>query len=308
MNPVDARRAFYTCTQDDNTLLSRLPRLGPCQMIASYILGPQLPGTIPLNRPLRLLQTIGAPGSDYGQFGIYPTIALDSRGNIVVHDFNNERIQILQPDGSFIRSFPVSREGTAGLTRMAVGPNGLVYIAHDGLKGLRAYQSEDGALVHGWWEDIPYYPSGVAITPDGSILVTNRELANLELFDSKGTLLQSLNNEYIEAFAVNPFTGDLTTYERPIWGREPSINLYQGENWSHKSLVEYSGFCESLAFDATGAIVASSAANILIYPYPNLSHPILLGKKDQLGTANVLVDAAGRIIVAESKGQISIWG
>ena len=81
-------------------------------------------------------------GSNDGQFKFPRGVAVDDQGFIIVGDSGNNRIQVFNPDGSFLKSF-----GTWG--------------AGEGeFKGLE----------------------GVAITSTGNILVCDRENHRIQMF------------------------------------------------------------------------------------------------------------------------------
>ena len=47
------------------------------------------------NRDGELVRTIGSEGTEPGQFKNPHAVAVDATGNVVVADFNNNRVQIL---------------------------------------------------------------------------------------------------------------------------------------------------------------------------------------------------------------------
>jgi outer membrane protein assembly factor BamB len=55
----------------------------------------------------RWLKTWGERGKEQGQFNILHSIASDAKGNIYVADRTNRRIQVFDPDGTFLRQFTI---------------------------------------------------------------------------------------------------------------------------------------------------------------------------------------------------------
>lgn len=55
----------------------------------------------------RWVKTWGTRGAEQGQFNILHSIANDAKGNIYVGDRSNRRIQVFDPDGTFLRQFTI---------------------------------------------------------------------------------------------------------------------------------------------------------------------------------------------------------
>jgi DNA-binding beta-propeller fold protein YncE len=55
----------------------------------------------------RWLKTWGTRGKEPGQFNILHTIANDAKGNIYVGDRSNRRIQVFDPQGTFVKEFTI---------------------------------------------------------------------------------------------------------------------------------------------------------------------------------------------------------
>ena len=53
------------------------------------------------------LKTWGTRGKEPGQFNILHTIANDAKGNIYVGDRTNRRIQVFDPQGTFVKEFTI---------------------------------------------------------------------------------------------------------------------------------------------------------------------------------------------------------
>jgi len=114
----------------------------------------------------------GTHGSDPGQFRTPHAIDLDSRGRVVVADRGNDRLQVFEPDGTFVEEFyQYSRPSGLHIT-----DEDTVYVAdsassrggqHPGWEyGIRIGNLRDGSLdvfIDG------SNPEGVTVTPDGTI-------------------------------------------------------------------------------------------------------------------------------------------
>ncbi|MFV1981267.1 MAG: 6-bladed beta-propeller [Rhodothermia bacterium] len=96
------------------------------------------------------LSTIGFSGSGPGEFDAPTSATVDSAGRIWVADFYNQRVQVLGPDGNFIRQFGITGED---------GP-------------------DPGQFT---------YPTAVSIFPDGGFVVGDAYNHRIQTFDADGT-------------------------------------------------------------------------------------------------------------------------
>jgi DNA-binding beta-propeller fold protein YncE len=103
-------------------------------------------------RPARVL---GEPGSGPGQFAEPRGLAADGRGNLYIADTKNNRIQLFDGNGHFVRSF-----GTAG--------------------------SGDGQLKE---------PGGVAVDSDGTVLVADTWNHRIARFGADGSWLGAFTDD-----------------------------------------------------------------------------------------------------------------
>jgi YVTN family beta-propeller protein len=80
-------------------------------------------------------------GAADGQFSLPSGVAYDSAGNTVVADFGNDRVVVLRPDGSVLRSVAVTNPRS-----VAAGPAGSVFVAEMTAPGGRILQlAADGS-------------------------------------------------------------------------------------------------------------------------------------------------------------------
>jgi DNA-binding beta-propeller fold protein YncE len=79
-------------------------------------------------------------------------------------------------------------------TNLAIGPTGDLYIS-DGYGNARVHRfSPDGRLLASWGEPGSgpgqfHVPHGIAVSPDGTVYVADRENSRVQLFDAKGKYL-----------------------------------------------------------------------------------------------------------------------
>ncbi len=129
---------------------------------------------------------LGASGSGAGQFSHPAGVAYAQRATplLLVADRGNDRVQVLQADGTFLA--PITTDGTTALSApedVAVNDAGQVFVA-DTANGriVRFALQADGTTVFERAFPVPSRavpvvapsPSGVAWGPDGFLLVTDR--------------------------------------------------------------------------------------------------------------------------------------
>lgn len=78
----------------------------------------------------RLLSAWGAPGKESGQFDLPHALAVDDRGEVYVADRENDRIQVFDPFGNFVRQLKSSALGRP--YAMTLLPGNLVAVVDGG--------------------------------------------------------------------------------------------------------------------------------------------------------------------------------
>jgi DNA-binding beta-propeller fold protein YncE/DNA-directed RNA polymerase subunit RPC12/RpoP len=74
--------------------------------------------------------TFGSEGIGQGMFDNPRAIGVDGKGNIVVANSDDGRVQTFDPKGNFISSFTVKQEGKPSfITSIAVSPEGKIYVS-----------------------------------------------------------------------------------------------------------------------------------------------------------------------------------
>ena len=101
-----------------------------------------------LNRDLTLHNSFGRKGSGVGEFNSAEDISIDKKGNVLVCDFFNNRVQVFNADGHHLFSMTHS-----GVDRkiyqpaaVAVGPDGCAYLIEQSSSRLSVF-SENGEYI-----------------------------------------------------------------------------------------------------------------------------------------------------------------
>jgi DNA-binding beta-propeller fold protein YncE len=109
------------------------------------------------------IKTWGSRGNGPGQFVVPHSIALDSRGRVLVADRNNNRIQVFDQNGTFLEEWKEWGQPSG----LFVAPDDTLYVADVAVKsGIIVGSAKDGhaiGVIQGT------LPEGIAVAPDGTI-------------------------------------------------------------------------------------------------------------------------------------------
>ncbi len=142
-----------------------------------------------------VLLSWGTQGTDNGDFNFPRSIAKDHFGNIWVLDSNNSRVQIFSQLGQFNSTWGLLGDPSSStMTAMMNVPLGMAVnnidqglVADTG--NFRFQVFNDGGVpvtYEGWFGDGPDQfkePGGVAVTRDGTVVVTDGMTGRVEFFD-----------------------------------------------------------------------------------------------------------------------------
>jgi Uncharacterized conserved protein len=205
----------------------------------------------------------GGKGTENGQFDSPTGIAVDSKGNILVADTGNGRIEKFSPTGTFLMSIK-QFEAPNGI---AVDRAGNIYVAEIGSKHRVQKLGPDGTFISEWAPGL-YGPRKIAIGPDDSIYVVDSGRNRIVKFSPDGQVLASWGSEgsgdgqfrALSSVAVDPNTNNVYVAD-PVNNR---IQVFDSNGqflskWSVPEWREALGF-EDLAIDSKmGRLYASSA-------------------------------------------------
>ena len=138
-----------------------------------------------INNYLQLEVAFGNYGSFTGQFDSPRGVSFTPRGNLLVTDTGNRRLQVFTDGGTFLRQIPP--EGVASAMqrplRAVAADDGRVYVA-DPMAG-RVFVFSPGGMPSGSF--VPsgaqrFEPTDVELTSDGRLLVTDAATQSLYVF------------------------------------------------------------------------------------------------------------------------------
>ncbi|MGD9613500.1 MAG: NHL repeat-containing protein [Kiritimatiellia bacterium] len=136
----------------------------------------------------------GGAGSGEGQFSTLRCVAVGPEGRIYATDFGNDRVQVFEPDGTFVRQWGDLMDPWA----ITVARDGLVYVSEN--TGYRIHVfNPDGTTVRTWGSNGSgdgqfSVPKGVALAPDGRVWVADSGNHRIQIFESDGTFVRAFGS------------------------------------------------------------------------------------------------------------------
>ena len=144
----------------------------------------------------------GSKGTEPGMFTDARSVAVDDKGNILVGDYQDGRVQTFDYAGKYLSSFRVVEE-SASVKALQVGPDGRIYVADNGI--LLTYDSSGQkkiGIVEG-----TQGTDAMAFGPDGSLYILTDEDV-IKRFDTHQKLTLSIPH----AFSSQTGSGESTKY------------------------------------------------------------------------------------------------
>ena len=234
-------------------------------------------------------------------------IATAPDGSLFVADSRNHRIVHLDPQGLFLNAWGgygnvLDGEVPGGLFNepwgLAVGPDGLVYVADTWNHRIQVFTSEGEFLrmwstfdvlgiVDGFWG-----PRGIAVDKDNRVFVTDTGKQRVVIFDSQGNYLTQFGSLGLEAGKLDEPVGiDIAEDGR----------VYIADTWNYRVQV--------FAPDATGLQFQSvNMWDVDAWSSDTLDNKPFLAL-DESGNVYLTDPDRGRVIVFDGEGQfLRIWG
>ena len=140
------------------------------------------------------ISTFGENGSGEGQFNNPRGICIDNEGNSFVTDYNNDRIQVFQADGTVIRIIKPSEGNINRPWGMAFDSNGNLHVACYSSNTIKVFTRE-GQFLEEYGQGQLTHPSGIAIDEEGYSFIgeCNSTSSRLQIFDPSHKLVKSLS-------------------------------------------------------------------------------------------------------------------
>ncbi|MEJ2365844.1 MAG: 6-bladed beta-propeller [Deltaproteobacteria bacterium] len=151
---------------------------------------------------LHFAQSWGRQGVGSGDFVKPFGIAADGSGNIYVADTYDNRIQVFDNTGTFMKAWGQKGTGSGSFVLpydVAVDGEGNVYVADTGNYRVQKFDA-NGIYLGRWGQkgggngDFAFL-SGIAVGPDGAIYTVDAKLNRVQIFDNQGRFLRSWGNK-----------------------------------------------------------------------------------------------------------------
>jgi sugar lactone lactonase YvrE len=144
--------------------------------------------------PYRLIRRLGTTGKQHtltntGDFAKPTNVAVDADGNLFVSDTWNNRIQVFDAEGNFIRSFGKAGDGPGYFARpkgLAIDSDGHIWVADTMQDRVQVFTPEGRLLI--WMGGHGLYPgqfqtlTGIAIDKNNRVITTEQYAARAQVF------------------------------------------------------------------------------------------------------------------------------
>ena len=144
--------------------------------------------------PYRLLRTIGKPGSKHelttpGDFSRPTNAAVDEDGNLYVSDTFNDRVEIFDADGKFIREFGKAGDGPGYFARpkgIAIDRDGHIWVADAVQDRVQVFTPEGRLLIwmgsHGLLPGQFSMVAGLTIDKQNRVITSEQYPGRVQIF------------------------------------------------------------------------------------------------------------------------------
>ena len=138
-----------------------------------------------------LLFDIGVRGEGDAEFNLPLDVELNADGNLVIVDGGNFRVQVIDPEGNFVRSFGQIGDRTGQFARpkgLGVDPDGNLYVADAAHGNFQIFNAEGQLLMFIGGRSYTPGPAnfmltaGLAVDEDGRIYVVDQYFRKVDVF------------------------------------------------------------------------------------------------------------------------------
>jgi DNA-binding beta-propeller fold protein YncE len=134
-----------------------------------------------------LLRRIGTGGKQHtltspGDFSLPTNVAVDKEGNVYVTDTLNNRVEIFDADGGFVKEFGKAGDGPGNFARpkgIAVDSDGHIWVADEVQSRVQVFDKEGQLLIyigqHGWYPGQFQALYGIAADNRNNRIITSEQ-------------------------------------------------------------------------------------------------------------------------------------
>ena len=130
------------------------------------------------------LSQFGKGGSGDGEFKDPRGICLDPEGRIFVSDYSNNRVQVLEPEGTFAYKIPQDNSDKAKVTGpwgLTFDPTGNLHVVSYGTNTIKVFTSE-GKFLEEYGQGKLSGPAGITIDEEGYVFVAEYSSNRVQIF------------------------------------------------------------------------------------------------------------------------------
>lgn len=223
------------------------------------------------------LQIGSGEGSGNGQFYEPTGIAVSSDGKIYVVDSENNRVQIFDQGGRFIKAFGAKGKGTGQFRvpyGIAIGVDGKLFVTDSKNSRVQVFD-KDGGFLYGFGRDGSQdgelsYPLGIAIDNQERVFVVDSGNSRASIFTTDGIFLDTIGGKGEGKGQFRDPTGIAVSIDNRIWVADTGNNRVQvfDPQWNHLSSIgsgdsgrdNFSG-PTGISVDPSGKIVVIDSGN-----------------------------------------------
>ena len=265
---------------------------------------------------------IGGLGEVKGKFKLPCGVAVDSEGKILVADCHNNRVQIFDPQGKFLKSFGNQGDKNGQLnhpTDVAVDRHGNIIVCDKDNHRVQRF-TKDGVFINkfgGYGETQGKFkrPWGVSLGNEDEIIVTDRRNSRVQIFKEDGSLLRvlgchghaqgQLDHPYHAIMDANGqiFITDSNNHAVKVFDSNGNFVRAIGAEENGQSMLKYP---TGIAFDMDNHVIVSDQYNHRVQVFNedgSLKATLasgLNGLAQKCYPKGVAVSPGGYIVVADS--------
>ncbi len=158
----------------------------------------------------------GSSGNGPGEFNSPYGIAINNSGYVFVSDYNNYRVQVFYPNGTFLNTWGTHGQGDGEFNSalyLDIDEQGYIYVAEWESKRVQVF-TPTGDFVTKW--TIPHALS-IGVSPQGRVFVTDNANQLVRVFESMPTDYYVTSGIYNENFSTKYYS-DLFMTDAAGWG------------------------------------------------------------------------------------------
>ncbi len=219
----------------------------------------------------------GGTGTGRGYFDQPVCVAADALGRVYVGEGETGRVQVFDPQGTFITQWTYARPDEMYLSAMSASPDGILYLVYDSELFVHSGDTGEhlGNLFHpeGWgFADVDVSPDGnvtafwyknrddvITFDPRGEILVHLQEAVSGVTGDSELSAMVACGNRG-ETFTLGSFNGVVVVHDSggifmDRFGNDDMFTMPSAIDVDPRGRIWISDFGDLKVFDAQGSLI-----------------------------------------------------